>query len=274
MPGWASSSGGAVKDSEPYTKFIGTGGQKDYAFHNFMGEKPDIIPSTAKADVNRYFEQGAAYIQTQFADFYISLSGRADLQRYFAQFNLNFHSELQAQYHRRHNREISDCEKMDFYANKISEVCGLVLKDIADNLTAPGERDAFILCYRLLANEAYKEALGENRKTENEMTQKYKAERFALFELCKKNSFLSSISFDTDIDYNKCRRLVDRLYTLLYKAAQNMREKSSLHDFSIKEKDLQDALNLALNASALSAMHDRVSDLLQHEECRMEGLNF
>ena len=157
--GWTSSTGGGVKDSEPYTKFIGNGPYKDYAFHNFMGEKPDIIPSTAKADVNRYFERGAAYIQTQFGDFYGSLSGRADVQRYFAQFNLNFNSELEEQFRRRHKREISDCEKMDFYVNKISEVCGLVLADIMNNLPSPDERGAFVLCCRLLANEAYKKSV-------------------------------------------------------------------------------------------------------------------
>lgn len=269
--GWTSSTGGGVKDSEPYTKFIGNGVSKDYAFHNFMGEKPDIIPSTAKVDVNRYFERGAAYIQTQFGDFYGSLSGRADVQRYFAQFNLNFNSELEEHFRRRHKREISDCEKMDFYVNKISEVCGLVLTDIMTNLTSPIEREAFVLCYRLLANEAYKEALGEKRKTDNAMTQKYQQERSAISELWQKNSFLRSVPLDNYTDYNS-RRLVDRLYTLLYKAAQRMRETSSLRDFSIKEKDLQNAVNLALNASALAAMHDSVAELLQHNECRMERL--
>ena len=261
------------KQPEPYTKTIGSPPSNSYDLHNFIGEDPDIIPSTAKADVRRYLEQGTIYLQTQFDSFCNSLSDRPSLQRYFAQFRIDFFN-LPEENRRHHRREISDCQRMDCCANKILEAYQLVLADILKNLKKPEEREAMTLCYRALANEAYKEGLGSNRKADNFMTQKYNQEKAAVSALWQNNSFLRSVPLDHDIEYNKARRLVSKLYTLHYNAAQNMRENSSLRDFSILEKDLRGALNLALNASAIAAMHDCVVPLLNHEECFMGEIAF
>ena len=259
----------------PYSKKIGTR-LNVYVFHNFIGENPDIIPSTAEDDVRRYVDQGVIYLQKQFDDFYNSLSGRTGVQRYFARFKMDFSNlpEKNKKYGPGH--KFSDCEKIDFYASKISGVCEPVMAEILTNLPNPAKHDAMILCFRVLANEAYKEGLGNFRKSDNEMMKKYNAERADILALWSKNSFLESVPLERDLDTTlesrRCARTIDRLYTLLYNATDNMQDSNKiLRELSLK--DLQNFITLALNASSLAAMHDFVSPLLKHEEenCTMDA---
>ena len=228
-----------------------------YVFHNFIGEEPDIIPSTFKDDVNRYLEQAVLYLQNQFDDFYASLDGRTGLQRYFSQFNVDFYDLSELKHHPKH--EVTDIEKLDFYIKKISDICDLVMTDIENNLTKTDEHDAFILCCRVLAHEAYREGIGSSRESENEMMEKYKNKRSEISALWSENQFVKSISLDKDLDSNKCKRVADKLYTLLDYAKNQMNEKPLLQELSIK--DLQYFITLFLNVSSLTAMYDYISSL-------------
>ena len=258
----------ADSPSDPYSKKIGSV-YNIYLFHNFIGEEPDIIPSTAKEDVKRYLEQGVTYLQSQFDDFYESVSDRAGVQRYFAQFKIDF-SDVPEIKEGRCTRERSDCEKMDYYINLISEVCEPVMTEILNNLPKSDEHDAMILCYRVLANEVYREALGSSRNSSNTMMEKYNKERTAISALWDGNSFLKSISLESDLDPSlesrRCARTADKLYTLLHNAANSMKESNKILG-ELSMKDLQYFITLNLNASSLEAMHDFTAPLLKHEEC-------
>ena len=252
--------------SAPYSKKIGSI-YNTYIFHNFIGEEPDIIPSTAKADVNRYLEQGVSYLQSQFDDFYESVSDRAGVKRYFAQFNIDF-SDVPKIRQGHYSRERSECEKMDYFINKISEVCEPVMTEILNNLPK-NEHDAMVLCYRVLANEAYREGLGNKRKSNNKMMDKYNQERADISVLWEVNNFLKSISLENDLDHRlesrRCARTADKLYTLLHDAANKMQQSNPILE-DINMKDLQYFITLALNASSLAAMHDFTEELLKHDE--------
>lgn len=255
----------AASPSAPYSKKIGSV-YNTYIFHNFIGEEPDIIPSTAKADVNRYLEQGVSYLQSQFDDFYESVSDRAGVKRYFAQFNIDF-SDVPKIRQGHYSRERSDCEKMDYFVNKISEVCEPVMTEILNN--SKNEHDAMLLCYRVLANEAYREGLGNKRKSNNKMMDKYNQERADISVLWEVNNFLKSISLENDLDHRlesrRCARTADKLYTLLHDAANKMQQSNPILE-DINMKDLQYFITLALNASSLAAMHDFSEELLKHDE--------
>ena len=258
--------------SDPYSKKIGSV-YNTYVFHNFIGEDPDIILSTAKDDVSRYLELGVTYLQAQFDDFYDSVSERAGVKRYFAQFKIDF-SDVPEIKEGHHSRERSDIEKIDYYFTKISEICEPVMTEILDNLTKSDEHDAMILCYRVLANEAYREAIGNNRNTDNTMMEKYNQERASIEVRWSENSFLKSISLERDLDSSlssrHCARTADKLYTLLHNAANNMQGTNKVLD-ELSMKDLQYFITLTLNSSALAAMHDVTSSLLKHreEDCSM-----
>ena len=256
-----------IRPTDPYDKKFGNGQLTYYIFHNFMGQEPDIIPSTAAADTEHYLDKGIIYIQTQYDNFDESLQDRPKLQRYFAQ--VTFTPEIKTT---RRKREYTVSEKMDYYINQISVSCELVMTDIVKNLTEPQEREAFILCYRVLANEAYKEGLGSLRnETDNQMMKKYKSEREAVSALWSENEFLKSVNLENDIENRKLLNTTGRLYTLIHNAVLNMQKSTITED--IKIKDLQNLINLALNESSLKAMHDYTAELLKHtgEICSIES---
>lgn len=256
-----------VQPYEPYDKKIGNGQLTYYIFHNFMGQEPDIIPSTATADTESYLEKGILYLQTQYGSFSENLADRPNLQRYFAQ--VTFSPEIKNNHH--HKREYTVSEKMDYYINQISDSCELVMTDILENLDEPHEREAFILCYRVLANEAYWEGLGKVRESSNKMMEKYKLERASISDLWIKNQFLRSVDLENDIENRKLLNATGKLYTLIHNAVLNMQKNSITED--IKLKDLQNFINLALTESSLKAMHDYTAKLLRHteEECGIES---
>lgn len=256
-----------VQPAAPYDKKIGNGQLTYYIFHNFIGQEPDIIPSTAMADTESYLEKGVIYLHTQYSSFGESLTDRPNLQRYFAQ--VTFTPEIKTT---RRKREYTTGEKMDYYINQISASCELVMTDIVKNLTEPQEREAFILCYRVLANEAYKEGLGSLRnESDSRMMKKYKSEREAVSALWAGNEFLKSVNLEKDIENRKLLNTTGKLYTLIHNAVLNMQKSTITED--IKIKDLQNLINLALNKSSLKAMHDYTAELLKHteEECGIES---
>ena len=252
----------AVQLSEPYSKTIGN---RDYVFHNYIGEQPNIIASTAKTDVANYLDKGVSYLQKQFDNFNRSLINRPNLQRYFAQFDFDFSNLPTKHYH----HEITAHEKMDDMVNKINDICTPILHDIASYLNTDEEREAFNLCYRVLANENYKEAIGVARDKDNAMMRKYSDEQAQISNLWSQNNVLKSVPLDRDIHAEtfKYQRVTDEMDTLLLKSAMNMRDTTLLQD--IKLEDLQGVINLHLNISSLTAMHDLTTALLQHKNCQI-----
>lgn len=254
--------------SDPYNRTIGSI-YNTYIIHNFIGKEPDIISSTAKADVKRYLELAIDYLQNQFDDFYQSVSDRAGVKRYFAQFNLDF-SDMPREGRHHHKHPLSECEQVDYYINKISEVCEPVKVDIIQNLSRAEESEAFILCFRVLINEAYKEGLGNNINSNSDMMKKYTQERAEISLLWNENNFLKSFSLDKDLDNSlesqRCHRIADKLYTLLHNATINMQASNTILA-ELSMKDLQYFITLALNIGSLTAMHDCATLFLNHDVC-------
>ena len=249
---------------EPYDIAMGNG---NYFFHNFMGEEPDIIEQTVTTDVERYLSAGQAYLQNLFADFNNTLIQRPTLQRYFRRFNYrvpngNDHSNHHPDYNQKHGGDI------DTTINQISAACEPIMADIVKNLNSETDRDAIIICYRVLGNEAYKEGLGEYRDNEddNVLMDKYQQEVAELKTACADNYNLS-FNLENEINILHCRRITDNLDTLLNRAVLNMNH--SLND-ELTIADLRKVINIALTTRSLEAMHDYTQDNLKHLNCNME----
>ena len=180
------------------------------------------------------------------------------MQRYFSQLTFKPIDQNVRHYFHTPNAQ------MDYYINQISKSCELVMADIVKNLNQPADREALILCYRVLLNEAYKEGLGNKYNSNNPI---YNNEKDAIAALWANNSRLKSVVLDNDINKNQCRQTVNKLYTLLYSAESKMHDNSLWRD--LKLKDLQAVIALSLNTSSLAAMHDYTAEFLNHQICGM-----
>lgn len=251
---------------KPYSKKIGN--TKAYTFHNYIGEEPSIYTGTAEADADYYLNEGVSYLQSQFNEFYQTLSNRPGLQQYFAQYNSDF-TNLPI---RHGHRETTANEKMDYLVNKISDTCIPILTEIANCSYNNADRKAFILCYRVLANENYKEAIGNARdNNNNDMMRKYNTEQAYISALWPQNDVLKSVPLNKDIyldlDKFKYNRITAVMHTLLSKSNPKICSNPLLQDITVE--DLENVISLSLNARSITAMHDYVSTMSTHENCQM-----
>lgn len=234
-----------VEPHQPYNKVIGN---KNYCFHNFIGQEPDIVDYTANKDVANYLDMGQEYVQGLFDKFQTSIQDRPDVANYFGRFEL--------QKTNRHERGVG--KKIDNLANEITAPCGYYLADIIKNLDREVDREAFILCYATLANEAYREGLGNSEK--------YDARRGSIEHAWRQNDFTRSTEYNHDIDDRKCRQTTNDMDILLDCAWRNMQYE--LDDLRIQ--DLRNVVIIALNTSSLEAMHDYTAENLEHTRCDMQ----
>ena len=261
--------------STPYDKQYGDRFRGIYTFHNFIGEEPDIIAASAKSDLEKYLYHGVAYLQAQFNGFSQSVADRPNIQRYFAQ--ITFNPEIEQKHHRQN--DLSAIEKLDYYINQLAESFELVMTDIINNLRDSDEKEAFVLCYRIMVNEAYREGLGKARNSNNAMMEKYKREREEVLELWNKNKFINGHSLVRDIDNPMTRSryssTIDKIAWLIKAANKDLHDKREYNNFyaELTEKDLWNFFNLTLNIGSLQAMHDYTAKLMRHkdEDCTIKN---
>lgn len=250
-----------IRPDQPYDKTIANG---TYHFHNFLGQKPDIIPSTATQDINNYLDLGTLYIQDKFDDFNQSIAGRPGLVRYFTP--VKFNPDERYYHYPYHN---TPSAKFDRYINQIASACEIPMTDMVRSLRTDEQKEALILCIRAMNLAAYREGLGEKRDGNNRMVNKYNQELSSVLAFWLNNSFLNSFDVVHDIENNKCRRVTDKLYTLLCYAKENMRGSNSQILGELKLVDVQKIVDIVLLIPALEAAHDTTAEMLNEQYCTM-----
>lgn len=106
-------------------------------------------------------------------DFETSLANRPAAQNYFYEYT---NAALGNEYNNIENRHPGG-SNFDFLININNLNSKYIFADIIKNLPTVDERYAFRECYRILANEAYKEGLGTSRNGSNSYMTKYQKEK-------------------------------------------------------------------------------------------------
>ena len=106
-------------------------------------------------------------------DFETSLANRPAAQNYFYEYT---NAALGNEYNNIENRHPGGIN-FDFLININNLNSKYIFADIIKNLPTVDERYAFRECYRILANEAYKEGLGTSRNGSNSYMTKYQKEK-------------------------------------------------------------------------------------------------
>lgn len=255
------------KYSQPYDKTIGNG---DYNIHNFMGENPTFITDYSNLDaqaksaaktVNAYLEKAKTYTNGLANKFEQSLNGRPAAQNYFSNIintmkgNSYFHIE-----------ELNPgSQNFDAAINKNFIAGKQVFTDIIKNLENNDEREAFEYCYRVLANETYKEGLGNYRNFNSPLMDNYETEKNKLISRFLSNTYLKDIDLTNIYGKNNLKEftpITNYTNVLLEKFVKNINAKQNL---DLQVSDMQQFINISLTLNSLGAMHDHSKTALTHK---------
>lgn len=249
------------KDSQPYDKTIGAYGSH-YNMHNFIGNNPTWGNTTSDAvkNVNNYLTKAENYTKDLATKFEQSLNGRS-AQNYFS----NIINTMKSNSYFHIDETMPGGQNFDAAVNKNFIAGKSVFTDIIKNLDNTDERQAFQYCYRVLANETYKEGLGNYRNFESPLMDNYKTEKNELIsynnaEFNKRNINLANIYGKNDI--KAFDQITDYTDVLLKKAVNNLNAKRNL---DLKVADMQQFINISLTLNSLGAMHDRTKGVLTHK---------
>ncbi len=253
-----------ISPDQPYNKTIDFGA---YRFHNFLGKQPNIISSTATQDINNYIDMGVLYVENAFNEFQQSIDGRDGLVRYFTPVKFN-PDERRYPY----TYHASPNAKMDGYINQIAGACEIVMTDMVRSLSTTEQKEDFILCLRALSLANYYETMGNQRNQNSPMMSKYSQELSSILAFWLNSQFLKSVDLVNDIENSNCRRITDKLYTLLCYVKGNMPYSvnvSGLQNLTLK--DLQGVINLTLLIPAWEGAHDYTATMQNHQHCTMHA---
>ena len=139
-----------VYGGEPYDKAIGNG---NYILHNFIGENDKLTAENIVDGTNHYLGKAETYLKDLASNWNESMKDRPAAQNYFA----DLITAVQ-------NDNSFNTAGFDEAVSIISANAKPYFVDIVKNLDDIGYQNAFYYCYRILANESYKEGLGSYRQ--------------------------------------------------------------------------------------------------------------
>ena len=165
----------------------------------------------------------------------------------------------------------------DFLINRNNRQSTYVFADIIKNLPNIDTRRAFQNCYRILANEAYKEGLGISRNFSNSYMTKYQKEKDSIVSSIEGgliyDGYQSFQNIDLEQEYgaNNFANITNLLDSLIDTATTNMNQSASLGlNGELESQDLRQIVNLTIANESLSALHDRTANNLKHNSCVMQ----
>lgn len=224
-------------------------GNGNYVIHNFISEDDNILYDTAVEDTNHYLALGKTYLTNQYNQFKKSLEGRPAAQAYFQAYDIT----AATQYMEVGENVDPGGNNLDRVMNNISQPSEKYFYDMVKNLNSNEERNTFILCYGVMANEARHFGYGEQRIN---YLEKYYRVRQNHSTLWKKEWPVSeSFDLDQDIDNNNFQQITNTMDKLLAQTAHNLNQK---YQYDLTANDLRQIMNLSFNISSITAIHESI----------------
>lgn len=233
--------------SQPTTRSLANG----YTIRNFSGShsfgKDTVVNAT-----KYYLGEAETYIKGLADNFDNTLKGRnTATQNYFKTYvnalkNNNYY-------------ELDSGNSFDMVMNGNSNDSVYVFTDMVANMGDYLQGSLFEDAYQLLANESYKEGLGQY----SNMTyyQQQRDSYIRSLELDLKDAGMSYVDFNQDIDNQNCQAITGLINQALTTAAQNMNANKGLN---VTASDLRQVINIALTSKSLLGMHERTKTNLGH----------
>ncbi len=245
--------------SKPYDKRLGNG---NYFVHNFIGKEPKIDHFTADKDIQNYYDIGEKYIEDAYHKFRQTYSNRGSVANFFRGFTLRKFKI--------NDVKITKGAIFDRMHDQIAIPCAYALADVIRHLDTTTDREAFMLCFATLANEAYLEGLSKNRDKNHSTSAmgQYYRERNRIQNAWYRNERLNSTNYAQDVDERNCRRTTSHLDGLLDLASHKMYSESNIDVFI---SDLRNLINIALLTYSWNAMDNYTAKELKHSDCNIEN---
>jgi|GEM_PF-6140466 len=241
-----------VYGEEPYDKAIGNG---NYILHNFIGENDKLTAENIVAGTNHYLGKAETYLKDFASNWNESMADRPAAQNYFA----NLITAVQ-------NDNSFNTSGFDEAVSIMSANAKPYFVDIVKNLDDIGYRNAFYYCYRILANESYKEGLGSYRQYSSSQMDAYNTEKELIV-----NGF-TGLDYDSEYGEGNFIQTATIMDAVLDNAVTNMNNNGQ--GINMKVEDLRQLINLSITTNSLAAMHDVTKYNLQHNQCSMSlGIN-
>lgn len=230
---------------KPYDVTIGNG---EYNLHTFMG-KDTYFDNQEEADF--YISEAATYVKG-LKDKIIELAKDRPAAQAYLNDKLN---DFQYITH-------YEGASVDNIANIVSRGTAPIMKDIVKNLNSFEDRQAFEICYRIIANEARKAGAG-SKFSGSGCNSMYNSQKTALMTSV---GYMNDDGYDyfKNIDYNKeygvdnFKATASLLNQLLNTAASKM---------DVTQSDLQRIVNLTLAFTSFEGIHERTENVLKESNC-------
>lgn len=233
--------------SQPTTRSLANG----YTIRNFSGSHSFGTDTVVDA-TKHYLGEAETYIKGLADNFDNTLKGRnAATQNYFKTYvnalkNNNYY-------------KLDSGNSFDMVMNGNSNDSVYVFTDMVANMGDILQGVTFEDAYRLLANESYKEGLGQN----SNMTdyQRERDSRIENLEYDLRDAGMSYVDFNNDIDNQNCQAVTGLIDQALNTAAKNMNDNKGMN---VTASDLRQVINIALTSDSLLGMHERTKTNLGH----------
>ena len=255
---WESNGNGNTSDNtktynEPTTKTIGNG---NYFLHNFVGENTEFPAETIEEDAGHYYGEAGTYVKGLANAWNESMADRPAAQNYFANLidsiNENNYFDMAV--------TNPKGTSFDVAVTLVSGNAEKYFKDIVKNLDS-GYNNLFYYCYRILANESFKEGLGTYREGNSSEMDAYNNEKEAI-----QKEFPFLFDYDKEYGENNFSQTTQYMDELLDMAVNSM---NNNHGVNMKVEDLRQLINLTMTTESMAAMHQLTKNNLQETSCGM-----
>lgn len=243
--------------TDNYTTTLGNG---NYVMHNFMFDN-NAAGTSAKVDM--WLAKAETYIKGLSNGFSDDFKNST---------NTNY-KNLLTELNNSDRYQQGTMTGFDPVINAINNNCKPIFEEIISHIDTPLDRYNFICYYQALSNESYKYGYGKyfdgNKNYEEPQELKYKSEKDDIERLWIDNHNFDKVTpaFDIihDIENNQCLNITTHMDQLLD-------NNHVAGEMGMSETDLRKLINLSLNISSLTAMHDETSTTLStHKSCVTKG---
>lgn len=238
--------------AQPTTRNLANG----YTIRNFSGSHTFGADTIVDA-TEHYLGEAETYIKDSAGVLFTMLKSRnAATQNYFNNYLYELRNNM--------NYQLGSGNSFDMVMNGNSNPSISIFEDIVRNLDHKEQGYAFRYGYKFLANESYKEGLGQYSNMSY-----YQQTRDDAIDMLNTLEMNSGIDFTTEANSTSFPKTTQLMNEMLAVAANNMNSSKNL---DLTADDLRQFINIAMTSDSLLGMHERTKANLGHTGTCSAGL--